>query len=333
VDNLPDDRHRDEPAAVSAVIVNYNAGRLLGDCLHAALAEAREVIVVDNASESGPFESVMAGFEGRDTLTVLRSQENTGFAAGCNRGASVAREHVLLFLNPDCILAPGALRILVDALRSTDDVGMVGGLLTDAHGHEQGGARRSVPTPWRSFVRCFGLNRLAWLAPKLFSDFYLHREPLPASAVDVEAVSGALVLVTREAFDDAGPWDEGFFLHCEDLDLCMRFRARGWRILFEPRAKAVHYRGMCGRSRPLAVEWHKHRGMVRFYRKHFRAAYPLGLFGVIVVGVWLRFFAIALFFGSRAVARRVMAFPESLRSNRGAALRAPQPAPSHPIHS
>lgn len=315
------------------MIVNHNAGRLLGACLEAVIPQARQVIVVDNASAPGPFESVVASFAGHEHLTVIRSPINTGFATGCNRGAARATEPVLLFLNPDCIVATGSLRILVDALRSAEDVGMAGGLLTDADGHEQGGARRSVPTPWRSCVRAFGLNRVSWLAPTLLSDFYLHREPLPASAVDVEAVSGALVLISREAFDDAGPWDEGFFLHCEDLDLCMRFRTKGWRVLFEPRARAVHYRGMCGRSRPLAVEWHKHRGMIRFYRKHFRASYPLGLFGVIVAGVWLRFAGIALVLGGRSLTKKSLGFPAWLRSRHAPRARAARPTPSPTIHS
>ncbi len=296
------------------MIVNHNAGRLLGECLDAALAQARQVILVDNASAPTPFEAVAARFAPHDNLTIVRSKVNTGFATGCNRGAALATEPVLLFLNPDCILAPGSVHALVGALESADSVGMVGGLLTDEHGREQGGARRSVPTPWRAFVRGFGLSRLAWLAPRTFSDFYLHREPLPASAVDVEAVSGALTLVSRAAFDDAGPWDEGFFLHCEDLDLCLRFRKQGWRVLFEPHAPAIHYRGMCGRSRPLAVEWHKHRGMIRFYRKHFRASYPPGLFGVVVAGVWLRFAAVAVAVGCRTLAGSLVAAPSWLRS-------------------
>lgn len=279
---------------VSVIVVNHNAGRLLGDCLEAALHQAQQVILFDNASQPGPFDMATARFSSHPRLLVVRSKTNTGFAAGCNRGAALATQPALLFLNPDCILGPTCLAQLTRALHSDRRVGMVGGLLTDPAGREQGGARRSVPTPWRSFVRCFGLGRLAWLAPRLFSDFYLHREPLPAGAVDVEAVSGALTLVSRAAFTDAGPWDEGFFLHCEDLDLCHRFREAGWRILFEPRAAAVHYRGRCGRSRPLAVEWHKHRGMIRFYRKHFRAAYPPGVFGLVVAGVWVRFAVIAV---------------------------------------
>jgi GT2 family glycosyltransferase len=298
---------------VSIVIVNHNAGRLLAECLEAAIAQAEQVILVDNASAPGPFEAVVARFATHSRLQIIRSKINTGFATGCNLGAAQASQRAILFLNPDCILRTGSLAALLRALDSGDRVGMVGGLLTDLDGNEQGGARRSVPTPWRSFVRGFGLNRFAWLAPRLLSDFYLHREPLPAWPVDVEAVSGALALVSRAAFRDAGPWDEGFFLHCEDLDLCIRFRDAGWRVLFVPDAPAVHHRGMCGRARPLAVEWHKHRGMVRFYRKHFRQTYSTGLFGLVVAGVWLRFAAVAAGLSARSLARGLAAAPAALR--------------------
>jgi GT2 family glycosyltransferase len=325
--DLADDRHRsladgpvtvsgspqpDAAAAlepVSVVIVNHNAGSLLADCLAAALGQARQVILVDNASEPGPFEAVVAPFAADTRLKIVRGAENAGFAAGCNRGAALAAEPLLLFLNPDCILGPGSLARLRQSLESGERVGMAGGLLTDSDGNEQGGGRRSVPTPWRSFVRGFGLGRLAWLAPRLFSDFYLHRQPLPEGPVDVEAVSGALTMVSREAFAAAGPWDEGFFLHCEDLDLCMRFRAAGWRVLFVPDAKAVHHRGMCSRARPLAVEWHKHRGMIRFYRKHFRNSYPFGLFGLVAVGVWMRFAGVAGWQMLRGPGRRPLPMP------------------------
>jgi len=320
----PPDPHG-EP--VSVVIVNHNAGGLLADCLAAALGQARQVILVDNASEPGPFEAAVAPFAADSRLTIIRSAENAGFAAGCNRGAALAEEPMLLFLNPDCILGAGSLERLRHAVATTEQVGMAGGLLTDIDGNEQGGARRSVPTPWRSFVRGFGLGRLAWLAPGLFSDFYLHRQPLPAEPVDVEAVSGALTLVAREAFADAGPWDEGFFLHCEDLDLCIRFRKAGWRVLFVPDATAVHHRGMCSRARPLAVEWHKHRGMIRFYRKHFRAAYPYGLFGLVIAGVWLRFSAVAAVqaIGSLRRSPEPVARPVSRPSSPGAARMAASP--------
>ncbi len=320
-------------APVSVVIVNHNAGRLLADCLEAALTQARQVIVVDNASRLGPFEAVACRFATHPRLRILRSRLNTGFAAGCNRGAELANQPVLLFLNPDCILGPGSLAALLRGLETDARVGMTGGLLTDVGGREQGGARRSVPTPWRALVRGFGLGRLAWLAPGLFSDFCLHREPLPNRPVEVEAVSGALTMVSRQAFDAAGPWDEGFFLHCEDLDLCMRFRAAGWRILFVPDARAVHHRGMCGRSRPLTVEWHKHHGMIRFYCKHFRRSYPAGLLGLVVAGVWLRFAAVAARHGVRVMVSGLASLPQAVRRGARAVLDHPRPTPSPTLPS
>ena len=101
------------------------------------------------------------------------------------------------------------------------------------------------------------------------------------------------MLVKREAIHDFGLMDQGYFLHCEDLDLCMRARAHGWQILFVPDASIVHHKGGCSKERPIFVEWHKHGGMVRFYRKHFRHQYPAGLMELVVVGVWLRFAVIA----------------------------------------
>ena len=315
-----------DPLPVSIVIVNHNAGDLLAECLQAALAQARQVVLVDNASEPGPLAETLERFIGDERLVVRISAVNSGFAAACNQGAALADAPAILFLNPDCTLAAGSLAALCRALDSAAGVGMVGGLLTDERGVEQAGARRAVPTPWRSFVRGFGLARFAARWPRLFCDYCLHRDPLPPAAIDVEAVSGACTMVKRAAFADVGGWDEGFFLHCEDLDLCMRFRGRGWRILFVPDAPAVHHLGMCGRARPLFVEWHKHLGMVRFYRKHFRHQYPLGLMGLVVLGVWLRFAGIAC----RHAIRLLRQAPERMLRRRTAAgaLAAPSlPAP------
>ena len=317
-----------ERLPVSVVVVNFNAGALLGDCLTAALAAARHVVLIDNASEPGPLDEVLGRFAAEPRLEVVRSPVNRGFAAGCNLGTALAREPILLFLNPDCILAPGALAALVAALRSAAGVGMVGGLLTDERGREQGGSRRAVPTPWRSLVRCFGLTRFADRWPRLFSDFDLHRRPLPTAAIDVEAVSGACTMVKREVLAEIGPWDEGFFLHCEDLDLCMRFRKRGWRILFVPSARAIHHRGMCGRSRPVLVEWHKHQGMIRFYRKHFCHQYPWGLMGLVTVGVWLRFAALAARITMARIHRSAVAWIEWLAHPRSVAKPAATPSSS-----
>lgn len=278
---------------LSAIIVNYNSGDLLRQCVD-SLTNCPlpiEIIIVDNASVDNSLNSV----ENFPSVTIIRNTTNAGFAVACNQGVTQATADFLLFLNPDCSFEKGALVELLTALQSDDQAGMAGGLLVNPDGTEQGGARRAVPTPWRSFVRAFGLNYLDRRWPKLFFDFYLHKQPLPEGPAGVEAISGACMLVKREAIADVGLWDEGYFLHCEDLDWCMRFRQKGWKILFVPNARITHGLGACSRRRPIFVEWHKHKGMLRFYRKFFRHQYPGILMWLVALGIWFRFGLIAVY--------------------------------------
>jgi GT2 family glycosyltransferase len=290
---------------VSVVIVNYNAGTLLLECVRAALAQAAQVIVIDNDSSDSSMSLLARQFPAEERLVTHCTGKNLGFAAGCNLGIGLATQTYLLFLNPDCILGSGSLRRLAEVLASDSSIGMVGGLLTNPDGSEQGGGRRMVPTPWRSFTRAFGLTRLGNRWPRLFFDFHLHEQPLPDSPIEVEAISGAQMLVSRATIDDVGPWDEAYFLHCEDLDWCMRFRQRGWKILFVPDAPVTHHLGQCSQHRPIFVAWHKHRGMLRFYRKFFRHQYPGLLMWLVALGVWLRFFGLTFYYTLKRIGRRI----------------------------
>ncbi|MGZ0080389.1 glycosyltransferase family 2 protein [Methylomonas sp. YC3] len=278
-------------AKLSAIIVNFNAGELLKFCVESLLdcSEDVEIIVIDNASEDDSLNALLT----IPGVRVERNSENLGFAAGCNQGIKLASTNNLLFINPDCFVEKHALQDLMNELALDYHIGMVGGFLINPDGTEQAGGRRAIPTPWRSFVRAFGLSRLDNRWPRLFFDFHLHKQPLPEKPIEVEAISGACMLVKRQAIEDVGEWDDGYFLHCEDLDWCMRFRQKGWKIKFVPTAKIAHVHGACGRSRPLFVEWHKHKGMLRFYRKFFRHQYPGGLMTLVALGVWFRFLLVA----------------------------------------
>ena len=295
------------PVEVSVIIVNYNSGRFLKQCIDSVsdTNEDVEVIVVDNASTDESLLRLESAFPNEKRLHVITNDSNLGFAKACNAGAQSASGQYLLYLNPDTVLDRNAISELVSALNNNANAGMVGGMLLNSDGTEQPGGRRSVPTPWRSFVRAFGLSQLGNRYPKLFSDFLLHTESVPEFPIEVEAISGACMMVRREALEDVGPLDEAYFMHCEDLDWCMRFRQKGWKILFVPTAKVVHYRGTCGKSRPIFVEWHKHKGMMRFYRKFFRHQYPGILMWLVGLGVWLRFGMISIYFSVRHVARRI----------------------------
>lgn len=272
------------------IIVNYNAGELLLACVRSAFAAgASSVIVVDNDSHDDSLMLVERTHAVGDSLQIVRNAANLGFAVACNQGARLSAAPNLFFLNPDTILAADAIDRLLLALHSAPEIGMVGGFLCNPDGSEQAGGRRVFPTPRRAFMRAFGLSRLSALFPSLLSDFLLHKEPLPGTPIVVEAISGACMLVKREAIESVGLWDEDYFLHCEDLDWCMRFHQAGWRVLFVPDAQVMHVFGGCSRQRPYFVEWHKHLGILRFYRKFFRRKYPAVLWVSVVIGVWFRF--------------------------------------------
>ncbi|MBA1376362.1 glycosyltransferase family 2 protein [Pseudomonas brassicacearum subsp. neoaurantiaca] len=272
------------------IIVNYNAAELLLASVGSAFAAgASKVIVVDNDSHDDSLMRLEQTQVVGDSLQIVRNATNLGFAVACNQGARLSTAPNLLFLNPDTELAANAIDRMQRALRSSPEIGMVGGFLCNPDGSEQAGGRRVFPTPRRAFMRAFGLSRLSALFPSILSDFLLHKEPLPRTPVVVEAISGACMLVKREAIESVGLWDEDYFLHCEDLDWCMRFHQAGWRVLFVPDARVMHVFGGCSRHRPYFVEWHKHLGFLRFYRKFFRRKYPLALWFSVVIGVWIRF--------------------------------------------
>ncbi len=292
------------------IIVNYNVGTLLADCVYSAFfAGASRVIVVDNASHDDSLAFLLDNIS-HPHLNIIRNTHNVGFASGCNIGASHSTANNLLFLNPDSTLDIQVISQLLTVLNSKPDIGMVGGLLINPDGSEQPGGRRLFPTPKRAFLRAFGLARLSHRFPGMFPDFLLHQTTLPAVPVMVEAISGACMLVKRAAIDDVGLWDDQYFLHCEDLDWCMRFKKHGWTIYFVPDAIITHVWRASSRNRPFFVEWHKHHGMIRFYKKFFctRTFSLSWLF--VVTGIWFRFLLVSTYHGSRMLCTKIGAYRE-----------------------
>jgi len=305
---------RNEPSC-DAVIVNYNAGRLLGCCVHALWAECpvAQVVVSDNGSLDTSLAILAVDSSGTKTLKVKRNHANLGFGRACNIGYTLTQAPYILFINPDCIVQPDSVERLITVLEQHPDMGMVGPMILNPDGSEQIGARRTTPTPGRAFIKAFGLSRAAAVWPGLFKDFNLQNEPVPTQPTDVDAISGACMLVRRTAIDQVGLFDEGYFMHCEDLDWCMRFRLAGWRVVFVPDAVVMHEKGVSSRSRPVFVEWHKHRGMARYYRKFFTSRYPLILMPFVMLAIWARFGAVAL----RHLSRRLMGVLSSPGAARG----------------
>jgi GT2 family glycosyltransferase len=184
---------------IATIIVNYNAGAELVNCIRSVIDQVAEVILVDNASQDNSIAVVQKFFGSEPRLRIIRNDYNLGFAAACNIGARAAQHPYWLFLNPDCLCADNSVSELYRVLTSNPSAGMVGGLLLNLDGSEQAGGRRLTPTPGRTLVSAFGLQRLARRWPDLLVDFNLHQQPLPDSPISVEAISGACMLVKPDA--------------------------------------------------------------------------------------------------------------------------------------
>jgi len=246
-------------------MVSYRTGEVLFDALDAALAEPHitEIILVNHENPPGDVERLIALSADNPRVKLVHTFENQGFSRGCNRGVREASSDYLLFLNPDALLPRGAAERLVDTALTAKEPAIVGARLIGEDGAEQRGARRGELTFTSSIVGFLGLAKLlpGW------RDIHREHEPLPEEAIEVPAVSGAAMLMSRRSFDQLAGFDERYFLHVEDLDICKRARELGGEVIFEPRAPVIHY-GSTSRVSLIKVEMWKARGLVRYFHRH-----------------------------------------------------------------
>jgi hypothetical protein len=275
--------------SVSVVVVSYRTGPALERCL-GALTQASgvsEIVIVDNGGDAGEPELIDRAAASDARLRIVRGHGNVGFAAACNMGARVATGDVLVFANPDVVLQADAIDRLAAVLRAESLPAIVGGDLRTLDGRPDRGSRRERLTFARALVSYSGLSRLEGALPGL-RDFNRHNDPPPTGPTSVGAVSGALMAMRRADFEVIGGFDEGYFLHFDDIDLCRRAEERGWRVLFAPGPHGVHERSTSGVSRAFVTR-HKVLGLARYLSKFSRAPVEralAGALGGVVRFVW-----------------------------------------------
>jgi GT2 family glycosyltransferase len=276
--------------SIAAIIVNFNAGELLQQCVSALRRSTvhTSITIVDNASSDSSAENLRNLYGNQSGIEFLFNPSNLGFAAAVNAVAGRVDADYMLILNPDCMLDPTALDHLKMALDNDNDAAMAGPAVYDGKGNIQRATARRFPTPWKSLMTASGLWRLGKWFP-VFHGVEVNVRSLKTEIETVEAVSGACMLVRFSAFKAIGYMDEGYCMHCEDLDLMARLAEKGWHCLYVPKASCVHQQGQSSRSRPTWVHYQKHRGMVRFFRK-FQAkttSFPVRM--LVYTGIWFRF--------------------------------------------
>ena len=247
---------------LSIVIVNFNSGAFLEattSALLTSLPADSELIVVDNSSSDSSVGSLRA----QDNVTLVQLDSNYGFGTAANIGAARARNEFIVFLNPDAFVPDGTFSRMTEYLIEHPESGLCGGLLLDFQGREQAGSRRYDPT----LIRSCGKAVRSIVPVPTAPTFDRHHEPLPSAPVYVDAISGACMMVRRQVHQNIGGFDEGYFLHFEDLDYCRRVREGGWKITFIPDAPIFHFQGVSGAITEKLLLQHKQAGLARYLDK------------------------------------------------------------------
>jgi len=271
---------------VSVIIVNWNAGAALEACLASVVGDAGgcQAVLVDNGSTDGSLARARAAFP---HLLVVDTGTNGGFAAGANAGAAMAGGDVLVFLNPDARVLPGAIRTLVEALLATPGAGVAGGGLVADDGGWQPAAARFGPVAHLLLDTRPGRLRAR-----------LRRHPHP-----VDWVYGTFMAVRRDLFHQLGGFDTRYFVYGEDMDLCFRAARMGARTIHVPGARAVHGANLSAAQRyGTGREAEVVKGEMRFYAARGRPG-ALALFRALAACKFGLKTAAAAVLGRRTTAR------------------------------
>ena len=283
---------------IAAVVVTYESASTIGECLDRLRAADGivQVRVVDNASSDETVAIIQRHATADARVRFIANPDNPGFGTACNQGVAAvdaAGADWIALVNPDLMVQPDTLaRMAALAVEGAGGEGggqdcdglpcvLLGADLVGEDGVRDPAARRRAPD-FTSMLRALLSGGSTSASMAILPDDRLALQP-------VEAVSGALMLMPRALYDRLGGFDEGYRLHAEDLDLCRRAQASGAMIAVANQARVMHVRGVSSRSRPVFVEWHKHRGLARYFRKFEAPRRGLPVRLLVYAMIWARF--------------------------------------------
>ena len=269
---------------IGVVVVSHRSAATLDRCLECLLAanDVAKVVVVDNASNDATLRIAETHAKQDARVQLQCNLSNLGFGAACNQGARKLGTPWVVFVNPDVYVERDDLARLAAHARVVPGAGLLGTDAVNASGVHDPATRRWDPSLRRLLLRAGSREEL-----------YFGRDPA-ATLQQVEAVSGAVMLMPLALFLKLGGFDEGYRLHVEDLDLCRRVRDAGYEVLVANDITVLHLRGVSRRSRPFWAEWQKHRGLWRYFNKFEAAQVAAPMRALIWFALWMHFYFIAV---------------------------------------
>jgi len=286
---------------LSIILVTYNTRDItlqtlesLSRALKADKALKTEVIVVDNASSDGSQEALKKLLEPgvmRYTLNVIYNQDNLGFSRGNNVGLAQATGRYVLFLNSDMLVDDVRLSDLISHMDAHPTVGILTPRVELRSGHIDPASHRGFPTLWRSFCYFVGLEKLStsFSATKgLFGGYHMLDNDLKVEH-EIEACTGAFLLIRGDLVRKVGGFDEQFFMYGEDLDLCFQVKALRYQVIWYPHQTVTHLKHSSGLGSTTSttrkkIRWHFYDAMEKFYMKHYSREHS-SLFNRIIISL------------------------------------------------
>lgn len=276
---------------LSIVIVNYNSGEFLSQCLKSLKQVETEINldlwIVDNASSDNSLNLSQGIFP---RAHYINNKGNIGFGAANNQALSLIKSEYILMLNPDTEVENETLPYMLKFMESHPDVGAATCLALLENGKMDWGYHRGLPTPWASLLYFLGNDKLYHLTDRDMSQ-----------AHEVDAISGSFFLTRKSVLDKVGLFDEDYWLYAEDLDLSYRIQKAGYKIIFVPQVKVTHIKGVSSgikhHSQEITTATQQSRfkafnsfyeTMKIFYQKNLAQNYPFFINWLVYLGINLR---------------------------------------------
>ena len=257
---------------LSIIIVNYNVKEFLLNMLDSVQKATKtisaEIIVVDNASDDGSVESIKEKFP---SVKLIVNEKNVGFGAANNIAMLHASGKYFLLINPDTIVREDTFTKMISFFEQNPEAGIAGCKVLNADGSLQLACRRGFPGPWTSFTKVMGLSTL-FPKSRLFARYnltYLDEN----KTYEVDAVSGAFMMLRKEVYDKIGGFDQEFFMYGEDLDLCYRTQQAGYKVFYVHSTEIIHYKGESTKRSSMDETKVFYDAMHLFVRKHFSSSF------------------------------------------------------------
>ena len=279
---------------LTIAILNFNSGEYLSKCLdsikHVKDEADISVIAIDNNSTDESFIKAKEKFK---DVKFIKNNENVGFSKGYNPTLRVAKGEYILLLNPDCLLEKGVIKKMIQDFEDVINNRKVGAITCKIilpNGKTDLTAHRGFPTPWASLMYALGDDKLYHLTDKLTNQIH-----------EVDSIAGAFFFTKKSILEEVNYLDERFFLYGEDIDLSLRIKTKGYKILYDPTVQITHYKGISSglkkHSQEISAADKKtksralnafYEAMILFYDKHYKKEYPFFITWLVYLGIYLK---------------------------------------------